>query len=77
MLPSPVVIVLKGRQGGDHDLARLLRRTKWGGGAGSAAEGCSVEDLIDVMEDPLGRGRFREVSDLFAGLFGPRYYHGE
>ena len=35
-------------------------------------QGCSVEDIIDVIEDPLGRGRFREVGrGGKRGLEGP------
>lgn len=57
--------VLKGRLGGDYDLSRLLKRTRWGGGSGRSVSerGCSVADIVTNIDDPLGRGsRFREVS---------------
>lgn len=57
--------VVRGRGGGDYDLSRLLRRTRWGagGGSNSLAQGCSVRDMVAAMEDPLQRGScFRNVS---------------
>lgn len=57
---------LRGRAGGDYDLSRLLRRTRWGagGGSNSLAQGCTVADIIAAMEDPLQRGCcFRNVSE--------------
>ncbi|CAM9439983.1 unnamed protein product [Pylaiella littoralis] len=61
--------VLRGREGGDYDLSRMLRRTRWGagGGSNSLAQGCSVRDIVAAMEDPLQRGCcFRNVSSCFA-----------
>ncbi|CAM9386280.1 unnamed protein product [Scytosiphon promiscuus] len=60
---------LRGRVGGDYDLSRLLRRTRWGagGGSNSVTQGCTVADIIAAMEDPLERGCcFRNVSSCFA-----------
>lgn len=62
--------VLRGREGGDYDLSRLLRRTRWGAGGGnnSLAQGCSVRDIVAAMQDPLQRGCcFRNVSGLLKG----------
>lgn len=59
------VPVIRGREGGDYDLSRLLRWTRWGagGGSNSLAQGCSVRDMVAAMEDPLQRGScFRNVS---------------
>lgn len=70
------VPVVRGRAGGDYDLSRLLRRTRWGagGGSNSLAQGCSVRDMVAAMEDPLQRGScFRNVSsDVFFVFFAVR-----
>lgn len=74
-----VAAVLRGRKGGDYDLSRLLRRTRWGAGGGnnSLAQGCSVRDIVAAMQDPLQRGCcFRNVSGQPRGavqvMFAPR-----
>lgn len=64
--------VLKGRKGGDYDLSRLLRRTRWCGGGGSGStHGFSVSDVVGAMEDPLGLSRrAREVCPAYCSCTG-------
>ena len=68
--------MLKGRVGGDYDLARLLKRTRWGGGSGRSVSerGCSVADIVASIDDPLSRGsRFKEVRVLGYGAWRGRF----